>query len=48
MYRAGEQEAVNAVSGMKDARAMAQKIVDMSIEMGTTDNVSAMVIRLND
>jgi len=42
------QEAVQLVAGMKDPTAMARRIVDAAIERGSTDNVSAMVLRFND
>ena len=43
-----EQEAIEAVSGMRDAREMARRLVNMSIDRGTTDNVSCMVVRLHE
>jgi protein phosphatase PTC1 len=42
------QEAVTFISNMKDANKMAKRLVDIAIDRGTTDNVSAMVIRLNE
>lgn len=41
-----DTEAVNLVSGMKDAKKMADKLVKTALARGTTDNVSAMVVRL--
>jgi len=43
-----DTEAVEAITGMKNANEMAKKIVQMSLERGTTDNVSVIVIRLQD
>lgn len=39
---------MDTVSGMRDASAMAKRLVDMAMDRGTTDNVSCMVIRLQD
>ena len=41
-------EAVNAIDGMKDPNMMAEYLVNMSMGKGTTDNTTAMVVRLND
>lgn len=41
-----DSEAVNLVAGMKDASKMADKLVKTAMQRGTTDNVSAMCIRL--
>lgn len=40
--------AVDTVAGMTSAQLMAQKIVDLAMKRGTTDNVSCMVVRLRD
>ena len=41
------QEAVDLVAGMRDASAMARKIVETSLDKGTTDNVTCMIVRLH-
>ena len=35
-------------NGMKDPNMMAEYLVNMSMGKGTTDNTTAMVVRLND
>lgn len=42
------KEAIDCIARMKDATEMARRLVEFAIERGTTDNVSAMVIRLRD
>lgn len=39
--------AIEAVAGLPNAQAMAQRLVDLALKKGTTDNCSAMVIRFN-
>ena len=39
---------VGFVSGMKDANKMAQRLVDIALDRGSTDNISAMVVRLQE
>lgn len=41
-------DAVQAVAGMNDAQSMAQKLVDLAMKKGTTDNVSCMVVRFRE
>jgi serine/threonine protein phosphatase PrpC len=41
------KQAVDAVSDMTNAQVMSQKLVDLALKKGTTDNVSCMVIRWN-
>jgi serine/threonine protein phosphatase PrpC len=40
--------AVDSVSGMSSAQAMAEKLVNLALKKGTTDNVSCMVVRLRE
>lgn len=42
------KQAVNAVANMDNAQHMAQKLVELAINKGTTDNVSCMVVRFRD
>jgi len=42
-----DAEAVNLIAGMTDANKMADKLVKTAMQRGTTDNVSAMVVRLH-
>ena len=42
------KEAVDAIAHMKDSNQMAKTLIKLALERGTTDNVSAMVVRLND
>jgi serine/threonine protein phosphatase PrpC len=37
--------AVDSISDMTNAQAMSQKLVDLALKKGTTDNVSCMVVR---
>ena len=39
--------AVESVAGLNSAQAMADKLVELALKKGTTDNVSCMVIRFN-
>ena len=43
-----DQDALNAVAGMTDPTKMAQKLVDLALAEGTTDNVSVMIVKLQD
>lgn len=41
-----DEEAVSVVRNMDSSRAMAQTLVDLAMDKGTTDNVTVMVVRL--